>query len=133
MTIKTDGMTSCNNTEYMKGYRDGYKDGRMNAMEEILKLNASPNRIPKYNKVEKQVFGSSSDEIEKGLKEELQRLKEREIPKMPFIKNIDIVCPACGGIVGEWTDEDGNGVYDVFSAFCPECGQALQDTPDMEV
>ena len=70
---------------------------------------------------------------EKGLKEELQRLKEREIPKMPFIKNIDIVCPACGGIVGEFTDEDGNGVYDVFSAFCPECGQALQDTPDMDV
>ena len=121
--------TSCNKTEYMQGYRDGYKDGRLNTIEEISKLSISPNRIPKYSKVEKQLFGSNSGEIEKSLEEELQRLKERDKPKMPFIANIDIVCPTCGGIVGELLDDH---IFDIYSKYCPECGQALTDFPEIE-
>ena len=113
-----------------KEYADGYRDGRLNTLEEIYKLTQSSNRVVSQKE---EIFGSSSDEIEKGLKEELEMLRERGIPKMPYIHNKDIVCPTCGEQVGELTNEDGNEVYNVFHKFCPECGQVLQDNPDIEI
>lgn len=113
-----------------KEYTDGYRDGRLNTLEEIYKLTQSNNRVISQKK---EIFGSNSDEIEKSLEEELKMLRERGIPKIPYIHNEFIICPTCGEQVGEWTNEDGDEVYNVFHRFCPECGQALQDSPDIEV
>lgn len=115
--------------EITKEYTDGYRDGRLNTLEEIYKLMQSSNRVVSQKK---EIFGSNSDEIEKGLEEELKMLRERGIPKIPYSNKEIIICPNCAEQVGEWANEDGNEVYNVFHKFCPECGQALQDSLDIE-
>jgi len=39
----------------------------------------------------------------------------------------DLLCPDCNSHVGEFDNEDGEGVYryNIIYRFCPECGQKL--------